>query len=173
MPSLRKARGISTEPVLIWWVRHTLRKRDVIISSVKSRIFRTTHKYGTEIPTSIEHARKLDEANGNDFWRKAIKKEMMKVVITFEVLEHSDNVPVGWHAVTEHIIFDLKIIFTRKARWVLDGHKTAEPKISTYSGVVSREIVRINLTYAALNGVYVPAANIRNVYLQAPSYQRD
>ena len=83
MPSLRKARGISTEPVLIWWVRHTLRKRDVIISSVKSRIFRTTHKYGTEIPTSIEHARKLDEANGNDFWRKAIKKEMMNVGIAF------------------------------------------------------------------------------------------
>ena len=76
--------------------------------------------------------------NGNDFWRKAIKKEMMNVGIAFQVLEHSENVPVGWHVVTRHIIFDVKMDFTRKAIWLLDGHKTAEPKISTYAGVVSR-----------------------------------
>ena len=63
--------------------------------------------------------------------------------------------------------------FTRKARWVLDGHKTPEPNVSTYAGVVSRESVRIALTYAALNGVDVVAANIRNAYLQAPSSQKD
>ena len=85
----------------------------------------------------------------------------MNVGISFEVLEHSENVPVGWHAILGHIIFDVKMDFTRKARWVLDGHKTAEPKISTYAGVVSREILRIALTYAALNGVDVTAADIR------------
>ena len=53
--------------------------------------------------------------NGNDFWRKAIKKEMMNVGISFELLEHFDNVPVRWHVVTRHIIFDVKIDFTRKA----------------------------------------------------------
>ena len=31
----------------------------------------------------------------------------------------------------------------------------------------------IDLTYSALNGVDVPAVEIRNAYLQAPSYQRD
>ena len=59
--------------------------------------------------------------------------------------------------------------FTRKARWVLNGHKRAEPIISTYSWVVSRECVRIALTYAALNGVDIIAADIRNAYLQVPS----
>eukprot|EP00957_Ditylum_brightwellii_P192087 14622560-Ditylum_brightwellii.AAC.1 len=63
--------------------------------------------------------------------------------------------------------------FTRKARWVLDGHKTAAPDGSTYAGVVSRESVRIALTYAALNGLGVTAADIRNAYLQAPSSQKD
>ena len=84
----------------------------------------------------------------------------MNVGITFVVLEHSENVPVGWHAVTRHIIFDVNMDFTRKSRWVLDGHKTSEPKISTYAGVVSRESLRIALTYAYLNGVDVTNADI-------------
>ena len=43
---------------------------------------------------------------------------------------------------------------------VLDGHKTPEPEGSTYAGVVSRQSVRIALTYAALNGIDVFAADI-------------
>ena len=58
-----KSRGIATETDFIWWVPHTLQKRDVIISSVKSRIRRTTYKYVIEITKSLEHARKLDKAN--------------------------------------------------------------------------------------------------------------
>lgn len=38
-----------------------------------------THKYGIEMPTSISHAKKIDEANGNHFWREAIAKEMTNV----------------------------------------------------------------------------------------------
>ena len=45
-----KARGISNEPAFSWWVPYTLRKRDFILSAVKSRVRRTTHKYGIEIP---------------------------------------------------------------------------------------------------------------------------
>jgi hypothetical protein len=61
----------------------------------------------------------------------------------------------------------------RKARWILDGHKLPTPEGSTYAGVVSRESMRISLTYAALNGLKVCAANIRDAYLQAPSYCND
>ena len=43
--------------------------------------------------------------------------------------------------------------FTRKARWVLDGHKSPDPVGSKYAGVVSRESVRIAFTYAALNAL--------------------
>ena len=58
--------------------------------------------------------------------------------------------------------------FTRKERWVLDGHKKPNPIGSTYARVVSREIVRIAFTYASMNGIEVCAADIRNAYLQAP-----
>ncbi len=81
--------------------------------------------------------------------------------------------PPGWKKVTGHLVWDLKMDFTRKARWVLDGHKTPNPIGSTYAGVVSRESVRIAFTYAALNGVDICAADIRNAYLQAPSSCKD
>jgi hypothetical protein len=67
-----------------------------------------------------------------------------------------------------HLIFDVKMDFTRKARLVADGHKTAKPAHCTYAGVVSRESVRIALTFAALMDLEVLAADIQNAYLQAP-----
>ena len=62
--------------------------------------------------------------------------------------------------------------FTRKARWVKDGHRTPTPLESNYAGVVSRESVRIALTYAALNGLDAVAADIKNAYLQAQSSEK-
>ena len=54
----------------------TLKKRDTIISSVRSRIARTTHKYGIEIPTSWEHAKEIDARNKNHLCEIALAKEM-------------------------------------------------------------------------------------------------
>ena len=170
-----RARNIDHEPAFAWWVPYTLRKRDVILSAVRKRIRKTTRKYGIEIPTSVEHAYELDRADGTSpgLWRKALELEMYNVGVAFEILPDGQPAPKGWHKVTGHIIWDLKMDFTRKARWVLDGHKTADPVGSTYAGVVSRESVRIALTYAALNELDVCAADIRNAYLQAPSSQKD
>ena len=102
----------------------------------------------------------MQARNGNTFWRDAINKEMTNVGVAFEVLEDGRHPPPGWALVTGHLIFDVKIDFTRKARWVLDGHKTDDVSYSTYAGVVSRESVRIMFTYAALNGLDVCAADI-------------
>ena len=134
----------------------------MIISSVKSRIRRITHKYGHEIPRNLEHVRKLDLENGNDFWRKAIEMEMLNVGIAFEVLEDTQDLPVGWKPVLGNINFDIKMALTRDALWVINGHLANEPSISTYAGIVSRESVRIAITYAAPNGVDVTAADTRN-----------
>ena len=58
------ARDIAKEPTFAWWVHYVLHKRDVIVSAVKSRVVRTTHKYGIELPKpgkdTIEHARKQE-----------------------------------------------------------------------------------------------------------------
>ncbi len=168
-----KARGIDDEPAFSWWVPYTLRKRDVILSSVKARVRKLTHKYGIELPTSVKQSYELDKKNGNDFWSKAIDKEMLNAGIAFEVLEDGKLPPPGWRQVTGHMVFDVKMDFTRKARWVLDGHRTPAVDGCTYAGVVSRESVRIMFTYAALNGLDICAADILNAYLQAPSSQKD
>ena len=37
---------IANQPAFAWWVPHTIKKRDSIISKVKSRYWKRTHKYG-------------------------------------------------------------------------------------------------------------------------------
>eukprot|EP00957_Ditylum_brightwellii_P025486 1926512-Ditylum_brightwellii.AAC.1 len=74
--------------------------------------------------------------------------------------------PTGWNMVTGHIIFDVKMDFMRKARWVLDEHKTPDPVGSTYVGVASRESMKISFAFAALNNLDAWAADIQNAYLQ-------
>ena len=143
------------------------------MAKIKARIRKTTHKYGIEIPNNIKHAFEIDKANNNTFWRDAVAKEMTEVGIAFEVLEDGAKAPKGWSKVTGHLVWDVKMDFMRKARWVLDGHLTPNPIGLTYAGVVSCESVRIAFTYAALNGVDVFAVDICNAYLQAPSSQKD
>jgi hypothetical protein len=96
-----------------------------------------THKYGIEVPTGLVRAKELDRINGNTLWMDALKLEMHNVGVAFEVLEDSKSAPQGWTRASHHIIWDLKMDFTRKARWVLDGHKLPTPEGSTYSGVLS------------------------------------
>ena len=141
----------------------------MILAAVKSRVRKATHKYGIELPRHTEHAYRIDSANNNTFWRDAIDKEMLNIGIAFEVFPEGKAALPGWNKVTGHLVYDVKMDFTRKARWVLDGHITPDPIGYTYTGVVSRESVRIAFTYAALNGVDVCAADIRNAYLQSPS----
>ena len=51
---------------------------------------------------------------------------------------------------------------TRKARWVKDRHRSPDLTASAYAGIVSRESVRVGLTYAALVDLDVMAADIQN-----------
>lgn len=167
-----KSRNIDDEAAFIWWVPYTLRKRDRIIASINSRVRKTTHKYGIEVPTSQAEAYRIDRENGNTFWTDAIRKEMANVAVAFEILDPNKPIPIGWEKSSGHLVFDLKMDFTRKARWVKDGHRTPEPDQSTFAGVVSRESVRIALIYVALNNIDVKAADIKNAYLQAPSSEK-
>ncbi|GFH56846.1 hypothetical protein CTEN210_13322 [Chaetoceros tenuissimus] len=170
------ANGIDHEPAFNWWVKKTLRRRDRIISKVKSKYWRTTHKFGIRIPKTVAEAYKIDQLTGTDFWTKAIEKEMSNVRIAFERLEgvtreemETGKVKPGYKFCGTHMIFDIKMDgkFTRKARLVADGHKTDAPASITYSSVVSRDSVRICLMVASLNGLNVFACDIGNAYLNA------
>ncbi|KAL7523558.1 hypothetical protein ACHAXR_000235 [Thalassiosira sp. AJA248-18] len=108
--------GLEVEPAFAWWVPFTLRKRDRIIASVNSRVRKSTHKYGMEVPTSVKHAIEIDRKNGNTFWQDdALNKEMTNVGIAFRILEKEEALPPGYKKSSGHIIFDVKMDFTRKA----------------------------------------------------------
>ncbi|KAL7531097.1 hypothetical protein ACHAXR_003842 [Thalassiosira sp. AJA248-18] len=94
---------------------------------------------------------------------------MYNVSVTFKTLEESESLPVRYTKSSGHLVCDVKMDFTRKARWVKDGHRTPDTEATGYAGVVSRESMQIALTHAALNDVDVLAADIRNAHLQAPS----
>ena len=59
--------NIQDEPYFAWWAPFTLRKQDRIIAAVNSCVRKVTHKYGIDIPTSVEHADEIDKRNQNTF----------------------------------------------------------------------------------------------------------
>ena len=90
-----KARGISDEPDFTWWVTYTLGKRNIILSAVKTIIINTTHKYDIELSTTVEEAINTNTNNGNHLWRDAIDKDILNVVIAFELLAKGKKSPPG------------------------------------------------------------------------------
>jgi hypothetical protein len=59
-----KSRRIDRDAAFAGRVPYTLRKSDVLLASVKQRIRKTTHKYGIEIPSSVEHVYDIDKQSG-------------------------------------------------------------------------------------------------------------
>jgi hypothetical protein len=84
---------------------------------------------------------KVDAENKNTLWMDALRKEMAAVMIAFKVQpEGTTHVP-GQKRLPGHVVWDVKMDFTRKARYVAGGHRTDPPKLLTYSSMVSRESV--------------------------------
>ena len=170
------ANRIAEEPAFKWWVPHVIRRRNRIISKVKSRYWQTTHKFGIRLPHSVEEALEIDRITGTDFWRKAINKEMARVKIAWSVHDgctpdeaRKGKVPdlVGFQEIGCHMVFDVKMDFTWKARFVAGGHTTEAPSSMTYSSVVSRDSVRLAFLIAALNDIDIMSCDLENAYLNA------
>ena len=95
---------------------------------------------------------------------------MRNVRPAFKVWEKDvEHIPAGYQQTKCHMIFDVKMgeNFRCKARFVASGHTTETPTSLTYSSVVSRDLVRIILLIATLNGLQVMACDIQNAYLTA------
>jgi hypothetical protein len=71
------------EPAFKWWVSNTLRKQNHIISKVKKKYWRMTHKFGCKLPHSVEEALEIDRQMGTDHWQRALNKEMSKVKVAW------------------------------------------------------------------------------------------
>jgi hypothetical protein len=81
---------------------------------------------------------------GTARWRDAIAKETRKVKPAFELAEldceaakHGNALP-GFQEIRCHVVFDIKMDFTFKARFAAGGHTTEMPAGMTRSSVVSR-----------------------------------
>ena len=166
---------ISMEPAFAWWVPYTLKKRNRIVTKVKSKYWIRTHKFGVQIPRSVQEAKELDHQNGNSLWWEAICKEMKNVRPAFEVWEKDiSQIPPSYQQIKCHMVFDAKMgeNFCRKARFVAGGHTTETPSTLTYLSIVSRDSVRIILLVEALNGLSIMACDIQNAYLTADCHEK-
>ena len=167
-----KTMKIHDEPAFLWWVPHVLRKASRLLSKVKTLYHKNNLKFGIEVPKSIRDAILLDKENGNTFWQDAINKEMTNVKIEFKFLEKDAHPPPGYKKIQCHIIFDVKIDLTRKARFVAGGHLTDPPTAMTYASVVSRESVRMAFLLAGLNNLEILSDDIGNAYLNAYTQEK-
>ena len=110
------------------------------------------------LPHSVKEVLKIDEESGGPpFWQLAIEKEMKKIngmnaferwdKASPEDLWKNPKLLPTFKEIGVHMVFDIKLDdkFIRKARLVANGYKTDAPECSTYSSVVSRELVCISL----------------------------
>jgi hypothetical protein len=137
------ANKLLSEPAFAWWANDVLRKRDRILSKLNTRYMRREEKFGIIIPKSVREALDIDAETGTTFWSDAIRKEMSVILPAMKILDRDAKPPIGYQEVPCHMVFDVKIDFTRKARYVGGGHVTKPPSTQTYASVVSRESVRL------------------------------
>ena len=64
------ANRINQEPAFAWWVSYTLKKQNHIISKVKAKYWRTTHKYSVRLPKTVDKALKIDSNAGGAVLRE-------------------------------------------------------------------------------------------------------
>ena len=108
------ANKIDDQPAFAWWVQQVLRKRNRIIKKVKSRYWKRTHKFGIQLPHTVEEALAINDETGTTFWRNAIEKEMRNVGIAFSFCEDG-KIPVAHTEIKCHMVFDIKSTLQRKA----------------------------------------------------------
>ena len=88
-------------------------------------------------------------------------------------LIEGSRAPPGCFKSSGHLVFDVKINFTLRARRVKDGHLSPDPIYSNFSGVVSRESIKIIFTHATLNDHDLYAADIKSAYPKMPTSEKD
>ena len=163
---------IDDEPAFRWWVPFVIKSKKRIVSKVKAKYWRLTHKFGIQLPKNVTEAYQIDKETNTTFWGDAIAKEMKKIKDAMTLYDGTEDDArkklIGFQKINCHIIFDVKMEgLTRKARFVAGGHMTEAPKSMTFASVVTRESVRIAFLVAALNDLHIEAADVTNAYLWA------
>ena len=80
------------------WFKHVL-KNNCQHHKATDQILKKKHKFGIELPKSVEQALALDAKNGNAIWEYEVSKEMENVRVAIEVLPGGKLLPIGHHFV--------------------------------------------------------------------------
>ena len=139
---------------------YTLKKINIIISKVNIKYWSTTHKYEARLPNNLTEAMNIDQASRNTYWKEEIDKDTKKSRIVYKLTEECTpeelrKVKVNemhvYHEITCHVIFDVNMDFTRNVRFLANDSKNEAPFHVTYSNVVPRDIVQLELLTESLN----------------------
>lgn len=134
---------------------------------MKSRYSKRSHKFGIYVPKSVDKALKINKETNTTYWRDAINNKMMNNRKAFK-----EVVPQGYKWIRCHMIFNMKMDFTQKARFVAGGHMTNPLTMITYSSMVFCDSVHIAFLLAVLNDVPILSTDIGNAYLNAKPRER-
>jgi hypothetical protein len=138
-------------------------------------------QFGIALPKTVKEVLEVERVTNTDCWRKAVNKEMAKVKIAWAT--HDGHTPqqmregkvpqfIGFQEIGCHIVFDIKINFTWKARFVTGGHTTTAPSPMTYSSGVSHDSVRLAFLIATLNDIDIMSCDLENAYLNTPCREK-
>jgi len=114
--------NLQDEEAFRWWIKPTLNHRKRFIQATQAWYARQTHKFGVQVPTTVCEALKIDQETKTTFWYDAIQKEMANIRTAFKFLDENERVPPGHKWIKCHLIFDVKMDLTRKARYIAAGH---------------------------------------------------
>jgi hypothetical protein len=70
------AQKLATEPAFSWWVPYTLKKREQIVAAMNKRYLLWSHKFGVELPKSVQDTLRIDEQTNTMHWKDAIALEI-------------------------------------------------------------------------------------------------
>jgi len=90
----------------------------------------------------------------------------------FRVLEEGEATPVGSQWIPCHMVFNIKVDFSHKARFIARGHRAEAPNSITYSSVVSHDSIHIVFLLTALNDIDILATDIGNTNLNADTGEK-
>ena len=170
-----EANHLLQEPAFAWWAPGALRRRRCIIKAVAARhshYHKRYEKFGQELPKTVKHALEIDHTTGTDFWRQAIIKEMGSIDPCIDLIPEGKDPPPGYEFIRTNIVFDIKMDFTWKARFMADGSMTEVPSEFTFASVMSRNSVWLALLYVALNNLDILSADMAAAYLNAPAGEK-
>ena len=159
--------GYYNEPNFRWWMHKELNKHDRFVKRVKSRNRNNKFKFGVGVFLIVEDALWIDWENGNTLWNDYIGKYMKNSRVSLNSIDRDNHAPVGYKEITCHLIIGVKMVLTRKYRYVAGGNITDPHYSMNYSSVVSFDSVLLALFISAMNYLNILAGDIQNSYLNA------